>query len=176
MAYHFLDSKLDRALVAYLIEWGAGTADNCYPALRSLNKPLPNISIHTHELSLPDGDMFSGGRIADVDIVITRSQIGESPLSTDTSNSKRLAFEQMAGDVCDALNEYGQSSDLLCDAINAAAYAKAASEAANHSDLTDFAVDWLIPTGESQGFTKEGNWQKTFKLQCGVVARSISEA
>jgi hypothetical protein len=44
MAYHFLDSKLDRAIVAYLLVEGAGSHDNCYPALRLLGKTLPNIT------------------------------------------------------------------------------------------------------------------------------------
>ena len=38
---HNILSKVDRAIVAYLIESGAGTADDIYPAKKSDDKLLP---------------------------------------------------------------------------------------------------------------------------------------
>jgi hypothetical protein len=161
MAYQFLDSKLDRALVAYLIDEGAGSVANCYPALRSLGKELPNITVHTTELNIPDGDAFSGSRVADVEIIVSQAAIsGEDEVG-------RQAFNDLVGGVSDALTKWGQSSDLLCDAINAAAAAKSADS--DHSDLSEFGVYGIEPRGESQGFT-DYTWEKRFRLRCHVAA------
>lgn len=177
MAYHFLDSKLDRALVAYLISEGACNADECYPALRLLGKNLPNVTVHTTDLNIPDGDAFSGSRVADVDIAINQSPVAEAPAddteATTTSIALRQQFNDLIGDVCDALNKYGQASDLLCDAINTAAAALAVGDPDNNSDLADFGIYGIEPRGESQGFTQDAIWQKTFRLRCHVAATSL---
>ena len=179
MPYHFLDSKLDRAIVAYLVECGAGTVDNCYPALRCLGRAFPNITVHTTDLNIPEGDAFSGSRVADVDIMINQNTIFD-PVETDPyaiarSNAHWAEFNELTGNVCDALNKWGQSSDLLCDAINAAAAAKAAAEPDEHSDLASFSIYGIVPLGESQGFVNDSIWQKIFKLRCHVAAQSLSE-
>lgn len=178
MPYHFLDSKLDRAIVAYLIECGAGTTANCFPALRCLGRAFPNITVHTTDLNIPEGDAFSGSRVGDVDVTINQNPVSD-PASTDAdalakSNAQWLAFNELTGNVCDALNNWGQSSDLLCDAINAAASLKATNEPDEYGDLANFSVYGIVPLGETQGFVNDSVWQKTFKLRCHVAAQSLS--
>ncbi len=46
MSNHNLLSKCDRALVAYLIDQGAGTPEGVYPAKRSADKTLPDTVCH----------------------------------------------------------------------------------------------------------------------------------
>jgi hypothetical protein len=78
----------------------------------------------------------------------------------------RLAADALFGALVDAFTKQGQdSSDLLCDAINAAAWAKAAAEPAEHADLADFSVIGITPLGEGHGYDESGIWHDHLRLR-----------
>lgn len=160
MAFHNLASKLDRAIVAYLISKGAGTEADTFPAKRSQDKDVPQTVVYTKDLAPLDGDVNSGTREASVEISITYDVV-----NPDGTQTARKASDERTADVFDALNTQGQSTDLLCDAINAAAWARAEANP-DDADLADFSAIGIAPNGESQGFIGDkGAWTDIIKLK-----------
>jgi len=166
--YHNLASKIDRAIVAYLIAQVPSLADCCWPAKRSLDKSLPNVTVATTDLVPADGNPFSGDRIGKVSITVKSNAPIDDPFAvgfaTEANAAHRAAADRLTAQVFDALNLTGQSGDLLCDAINAAAWALAAADPDAHADLADFSLTGILPKGESQGFEGDA-WNDSSNLE-----------
>lgn len=163
--YHNLASKLDRAIVAYLIAEDVGDADTILPAKRSLDKPLPNITVAASALDVVDGDYFSGNRMATVNIAVRASHEAQQ------DNSTRLTSDALYGAVVDAMMKHGQSTDLLCDAINAAA---AAAATGDDADLADFSCFGLLVLGERHGYDEDHVWNDFLRLQIHCCPSNVA--
>jgi hypothetical protein len=175
--YHSLASKLDRALIAYLISEEAATADNCHPGKRSLDRELPCIIVATASLDIPDGDYHSGNRNATVEIAVRskpENHTGDADADAAAATQRAEADALFAG-VVDALMNTGiHDSSLLCDAINDAAWAKAVADPTHSADLADFSCIGLLPLGESQGFDEEGHWNDIIRLRIHCCPSNVA--
>lgn len=159
--------------MAYLISEEAATEDNCYPAKRSRNRALPNVTVHTKTCLREKDDPNTGNRICEVEITVrTNASQDNPPQAQETEATKsealRLASDILTAGVFDALNLQGQAADLLCDGINAAAAAKAIADPTNHGDLANFSCLGIEHVGEDQGFNEQGVWEDaiTLKILC----------
>lgn len=170
--YHQLASKLDRAIVAYLVAEGV-SPDQVYAGKDSLNiATLPAVIVATAQLNIDGGDAFSGSRVATVNIAV--KHFPEAADSAAESATARLAADALLGSVADAMNKQGQSGELLCDAINTAAWALAVSDPTNHSDLASFSAFGLVQLGESQGFDSDGIWNDVIRVQIHCCPANVA--
>lgn len=170
--YHNLASKLDRAIAAYLVAQGVGTADNIHPGKSALDKPIPCIVVATSTLDCPEGDWFSGNRVATVAIGVKHKP--EQADDDATNETTRAAADELLANLVDALMQQGQSSDRLYEAINEAAWALADDDAENHADLLNFSIFGLQHLGESQGFDEEGLWNDIIRLRVHCAPYNVA--
>lgn len=157
---HNILSKLDRALVAYLISVGAGTENDTYPAKRSDNKDLPNTVCHSQKWRylVPNSGVY---------VVTTQVMVRTDP-SVDVDEvaaDKKSASDERVSTVFDAFfADVINSSEILAAAITAAA------RNTGDEDLQDFTVDSCVAEGGDGGFDQKGNaWMDAIDLE--IVCR-----
>jgi mRNA-degrading endonuclease toxin of MazEF toxin-antitoxin module len=169
MPSHNLASKLDRALAAYLVSESVADADQIYTAKRGAQKALPNVIVSTTQLDIPEGDFYSGNRIATVVAAVRYDP------AADETEATRLEADALFGRLVDAFEKQnGGDSALLCDAINAAAWAKAASEPDDHADLAEFSCIGLVPLGEGHGYDETGVWHDHVRLRVWCCPSNVA--
>lgn len=92
MSYHNIRSKLDRALVAWIIEQEAGTSANTFPAKNSASVTLPAIICHT--ITATEEPPFSGNFTCQVEVTVrSRAPLesGEAASTTDDASDALVA-------------------------------------------------------------------------------------
>jgi hypothetical protein len=171
---HNLGSKLDRAIVAFLV--AGGITGNVYPAKRSAAKELPNVVVGARDMDMAPGDSLSGNRAAVVTIAVRyKPEIKpEINAEDDESQEQRVDSDELFAQVLDLVMTYGQSTDLLCDAINAAAQAQAVADPTNSADLADFSVFGIELLGETRGFDDDGIWNEMIRLRCHCAPQNVA--
>jgi hypothetical protein len=159
MPAHNILSKTDRALVAYLIAAGAGTADDIYPAKRAADKLLPDTICYSSRarMLVPHSGVY---------VVSAMVQVRTDPnVDVDvTAEEKTSASEERVGATFDAFFAgVTSSSSALAAAITDAA------RAAGDSDLQDFTVQSCEVLTQEAGFNEKGNaWTDTLDLELVV--------
>ena len=163
-----LADKLDRAIVAYLIGEGVGTASNIWPAENANLKTLPCIVVATGDMKPEAEDYASGNRVCDVEIAVKSK--GYPDMGDDDGDDAQKILDIKAANntllaACfDAMTKQGQTGDRLYEAINAAAAAEALADPTNNSDLAEFSIIGLQQTGESRTIDDDGIWVNSINL------------
>jgi hypothetical protein len=175
--YHKILSKVDRALVAYLISKNAGTAADTFPNKSSFNKRLPCTICASEE-----GKDLSG---YSADFTIQSSIIVETAASIDVADAAqaaRLASDARVGLVFDAFfTDLGPdkvpdfSGDKLAADITTAARAAAAADPTNNADLADLTIQNCKVAGVEAGFKEDGSaWRDVLNLEILANPSNVS--
>ena len=162
---HNILSKIDRALAAYLISVGAGTADDVYTAKRSLNKDLPNTVCHAQKWRYltPNSGVYS---VTAQVMVRTLAALDVDEEQTDVKDPSEervsAAFDAFFAGV-------DSSSSALGDAITAAA------RATGDADLQDFTIQCCEATGGDGGIVRdEPVWTDAIDLEIVCCPADLS--
>lgn len=154
MAAHNLLSKCDRALAAYIISQGAGTADDTYPAKRSEDKALPDTLCHCD--SAAELAAYSGTYSVSASVNV-RTQAAITSPSEDPDQPREDAEERVSATFDLFHLNTDSAGDKLAEAITLAA------SAAGVSDLTILNVS---VKNISAGFEEKGSaWIDTLNLE-----------
>ena len=150
---HKLLSKNDRALVAWIIAQGAGTANNTFPAKSSLNKPLPCVIVWSE--SGKETPLYSGTYLVDVCVMV------KTAASVDTNQDPSqppIDSDNLVGAVFDCLHtDLGDSAEQLAQEITNAAHA---------AGVDGYTCQNIILIGPEAAFAEHGAaWVDSFKLQ-----------
>jgi hypothetical protein len=164
MAYHSLLSKVDRALVAYLISAGAGTSENIFHHRRAADLPDPPFITCFAESGDPEASPYSGVYSVRASIDVHTNAAPDYEQDTDTMESDS---EGQVADTFDALHDlYFHSGDQLADLINTAA------SGAGIADL--FIQNVKIGRIEQGRAEKDFEWIDTINLEIVCCPRQIA--
>ncbi len=163
--FHRILSKTERALVAYLIAQGAGTAATILAGKNSASKTLPiSVVWGKHwELDPPHSREFN------VDITIAvKCQLALD--AGQTGNVNTLASDALLGPIFGSFTEPDPNNvEAIPVAITNAARIAAINDPDNNGDLADFTcLAIMAQSGDSDAVEKEGVWIDTMdlKLRC----------
>jgi hypothetical protein len=178
--YHLISSKLDRALAAYLISIGAGTAEDTYPAKRAFDKIAPCTICWTERAKL---NLNTGIYACDVSIICKYSTAtapdGDPEQTRQNSDVRTGTVFDAFFTILDAAPTDDESlvwdSKKIAKQITAAARALAAAHPDQFGDLADFTV-LDVRHGEQEGAFEEDTdtWTDSFSLQIDAVNSNVS--
>jgi hypothetical protein len=155
MAFHNLLSKCDRALVAYLINEGAGSDSDIFHHKRASNipSPLPYTTVFSESAEEVTDYSATYKVKASVDV-----HTNAAPDKDEDTDQMKLDSDERTAATFDALHDqYLQSGDKLADAITAAAAG---------AGVADFSIQDVKVTSIEQGRgEKEGEWIDTINLE-----------
>lgn len=164
MTAHLL-SKLDQALVAYLISRGAGTIEDTFAAKRSADKRLP-CTICYSERAVATAPYANQWVVSVAIMVKTNPNLDVE--ETD-AEAKKTDSDERVQKIFDAF-----VLDVDQDGSSVAALITQAGRAASGT-LSDFTVDNVEVKGPEAGFeTKNDIWIDTLNLE--IVCRTSAEA
>jgi len=165
VASHNILSKVDRALAAYLISEGAGSADDVYPAKRSLDKALPNTVCHAMKWRFLSPN--SG-------IYVVTAQVMVKTLAALDADEEQAAVkdpsEERVSATFDAFfSGVDSASDTLAESITAAA------RNSGDADLQDFTIQSCEVTGGDGGVDRNGPaWMDAIDLEIVCCPSDVS--
>jgi hypothetical protein len=177
MAYKYnLQSKLERAIVAYLVSKGCGTNLDIFPfeSLRDRSLFLPgstgNTTIQT-STALVD-IQFTGNYRIPV-LVSVQGSISQGPGATNPGGP-RVAFDGRVAVTGDFLNQTDNGQNLQATATDITAAGRllattgSAQEQANNADMVDFTINGWFEKGFGKGEAKEANaaWEIVLLFEC----------
>ena len=165
---HNILSKVDRAIVAYLLSVNAGNREDVFPAKSSLDKPLPCTVVFSERATLIHP--YSG-----VYEVLVSVLVKTDPCIDTTAFSEeepKETSEDRVTKTFDALSRFGtgmQSGEQLAQAITASARSAAGL------DLIDFTVQDISVESAECGFggTKLDVWIDTLNLKVLCCPASV---
>ena len=159
--FNRIRSKLNRAIVAYLIEQGCGSADDTFPENTQAIRSYPNTTVRAG-VATPTV-LNTGIRSIPVHIRI-RGSASEDPEKKDDANDPRTLFDARLSVVYDALmqSDNGRNLKATATAITDAGRALAVSDPTNNADMADFTCQQWVDGGEGDGAPDgEGNaWEE----------------
>ena len=166
-------SKLDRAIVAYLIAQGVGDNTNIFPANSSRDRALPNLTIHASGGS-PEFPL-SGTYRFNVRVICKYPGAIQPTDELTNYETNRLAADELFASAVDALmqGETGTSTlAVTATAITTAGRALADSDPANHADMADFTCIQWLDTGFDGGVPEEesSTWAEIATFQAVVTS------
>lgn len=156
MAYFNLLSKLDRALVAYLISKGVGTAADTVPGKASANKALP-VTICWSERGV-EAAPYSGTYVVTVSVIVKTAapvdvNVGAEQPRLDSDARTAAVFDCFHADVDSAGDKLG--ADITT-----------AARATSDADLADFTCENVKVTGLEAAFEEDADaWVETLGLE-----------
>lgn len=163
VSYHNLLSKLDRALCAYLVSLGAGTAGDVLPAKKSYLKSLPCTICWTESglLTAPYAGTFT---------LTTNVMVRTSPAidpAQASGEAPRLPSDARVAATFDAFqSDIDSAGDKLAEDINQAAYAAAIEDPVNNGDLAQFTAFNVSVKGIEGAFEENtSTWVDTITLE-----------
>jgi hypothetical protein len=168
MAYHNINSKNDRALMAFIIAQGAGTAADVFPAKRSLGKTV-NHTVCWSETAV-ETVPYSGTYTIATSIMV-------KCLSPDdgATGAARLTSDQRTAATFDLFfTNVNSSGNSLADLITTAARALAVSDPTNHADLADYTCQDVSVKGPETGFDQDV-WVETLNLSIVACPKNVSD-
>jgi len=171
--YNILRSKLARAIVAYLIEQGAGTAADISPARSRQPKGYPCTEV-IPAISRPEVQFAAVRRIT-VHISIKGTASKATP--GEGLDAARQAFDARCAATYDALLVGdGQSFQATADAITDAGRALAVADPTGNADLADFTVQAWYEQGEGEGTAEaEGcDWEEVLMFDAICCGSNVS--
>lgn len=146
-------SQLDRAIVAYLIAMGAGTAADTFPAYQSGTKKLPNTTIRAfqsqHEVK------GSGNEVYNVSIQSKFPAAVQPGQSNPHANW--LGSDRRIGLILAAMlqTDDGETLRKVATDITTAGRALAVSDPTNNSDMAEFTLEEIYFRGSARGTPEE---------------------
>ncbi|SRR6266496_844822 len=171
--FHKILSKLERAVVAYIIAQGAGTAADTVPGKQSNTKRLPvTIVWGKHwDVDPPHSTEF----LCDLTITCKASApIEDGQLSNDQVAASNLRLGKVFGSFTEP--DPNNGSDIP-DAITAAARAKATADAlldpvGPDVDLADFTFLNMVAQSGDADTSQKGTWLDSMdlKVRCSPYA------
>ena len=172
MGNHNILSKVDRALVAWIISRNAGTKDNVWPAKRSLDKTSGGTTCWSHSFATLMEGPYCGSVMVEAFVEVRSPGVIEA---TQGQDDPRIASDKMVSDVsdCFALNG-AESGEPLGQAITDAARATA------DSDMQDLTLISVKVVGGNQGFNprmiiQQGNmWVDPLHLEIICCPSNVS--
>lgn len=171
MAYHAIRSKLDRALVLWIINQAAGTSADTVPAKSALDKNLPITICHTARAV--EDPAYSGNFRCDTDIIVRSIA---APDLNQTAPTLKDSSDARVAAVFDAFHvDLNTSGNELAAQITTVARAAAVADPDTYSDLADLTLLDVRPVSEEGAFDDEGNaWQDSLKLEIVAVPSDVS--
>lgn len=171
--YNIPGSKLDRAIVAYLISLnGAYTASNTFPANYFGIQNYPCVVVNSRRWT-PD-PVNAGCNEFQVKIEFHFSSVQKVG---DKTQSARLANDKFIGNAIDALmlGDDGQTFAATCGLINTAGRALATLDATYNGDMGDFTLKrWNDDGGERGAPEEEGAaWVEIFNFKASVASFNV---
>lgn len=173
MGNHNILSKVDRALVAWIISRGAGTKDNVWPAKRSLDKTSMGVSCWSHSFSTMHEGPYSGSLLVEAFVEVRTPGVVEA---TQGEDDPRLASDKLVSDVGDCF--------FLGDGNSGAPLGQAITDVARASGDADLAQAFtmisLKVAGGNQGFNprrilEQGNmWVDPLHLEIVCCPSNVS--
>lgn len=159
-------SKVDRALAAYLISVGAGTADDVYSAKRSLDKALPHTVCHAQRWTLLSP--YTATYLVQAQVLVkTNAAVDVDESESDVKDPS----EERVGATFDAFffaDENASAGNDLADAITAAA------RASGDADLSEFTVQNVEVKGGDAGQDRHGPaWMDAIDLELVVCPKNV---
>ena len=168
--YHNLLSKNDRALMAYVISVGAGTAADVFPAKRSGDKTAPCTICWTKKA---DPYNYSGTYTAQASVIVrTLAPVDDG----QAAEAPRLDSEQRVAKTFDAFHmDLDQAGDKLGEDVTNAARALAASDPVNHGDLEDYTALNVTVKSVEAGFEENTEaWNDMINLEIVCCPSNVS--
>jgi hypothetical protein len=177
--YHNLLSKCDRAIAAYIISLGAGTAADVLPAKLSRTKSLPCTIVWSEngtELVPYSGDY----QVKTTVMVKCKAavDVGREADSARVASEDRVAktFDAFHTNISTSGNP-NNSGVNLADAITTAGRLLAAEDSVNHGDMVDFTVLDVLIKGPEASFEEDGAaWVDSMNLELIVCPGNVSDA
>lgn len=168
--YHNILSKLDRALVAYLIAQNAGTEADVFPAKRSQNKKLPCTICYSEKGE--ETVVNTGTYTIKSSIMVKTSAIDDAGQADGTA---RLTSEARVANTFDQFKkDVDSGTDKLAEDITNAARALAAADPAKNGDLADFTCQSVVDRGPEAGFDENDAWVDTLNLEIVACPGNVS--
>jgi len=171
--FHNILSKVDRALVAFLISKEAGTAEDVLPAKRGGNVPPAPFTV-CYGSKASETIANSADFEAEVEIVVKSQAAQESP--DDTTLALELASEQRVAKTFDCFFEgrTAGGNETVAAEITAAARAQAAEDPTRSADLADFSCFSVKIGHVEQGFEEDtGMWVDRLSLVLTCCPKAI---
>lgn len=144
MAFHNILSKADRALVAYLVNLGAGTTADVWPAKRSEDKFLPCTICWSHSAKPCDGVPYSG--VYEVEAFIEVRTPGVIEENQTADEPRQSSDDRVAAAFDCFFQNVDSSGEKLGEAITLA------GRGSGQTDLSDFTVLNCRVVDVNQGF------------------------
>jgi hypothetical protein len=172
--YGNIDSKLDRAICAYLIAQKCGSVNDTLPWLTQKARGYPNTTAYCSR-AVPDPVMVGNWNITEW--ISVKGQASKDPKEPNPALGA-VNFDNRCASLVDAMSQSdngGQSLDATARGITAAGRALAvdlsngadpaqALLAANNADMVDFTVLMVVNSGFARGAADmEGcSWERIF--------------
>jgi hypothetical protein len=162
VAYHNIASKVDKALVAYLISQGAGTTDDVFAAKRAGTQPCPPFTVVFTE-SWAEAQEYSGALLVKCSVEVHTNAAPDKDEDTATRVLDSDERVQATGDAL--MNQTSGASDGygLGEEITAA------------GGVTDFTcISARLVSGEQGRDEKQGEWVDVFNLELLCTPSDVS--
>lgn len=176
--YNNVPSKLERAIVAYLITQGAGTITDVFPSRAVAARDFPNTTVIPVR-GVPVA-LFTGNYTFTVHILIA----GSATLPTGESNPDTawVQFEQRVAATNDAMmmSTDGQTLFATAAAITAAGRALATGgttqQQANNKDMADFTCLQVVDGGYGNGDARSAgcDWLEVITFNIDACGSAIN--
>ena len=168
-------SKLDRAIVAYLLTLGAAyTSANTCPANYNVDNTYPNVTVGCS--SWEASPLYVGNQRCQFTV---RFEFSAVQAVGDKSQAARIALDAFVGAVTDALSltDDNQTLNKTCSLINEAAYALAAAQPVTDGDLADFTMIMLMNNGGARGKpdTEGTAWVEEFNYIADIACVNCAQ-
>ena len=161
MSFHNLLSKNDRAIAAYLIANGVGTAADVFPGKTASAKVIPCTVIYSDRGN--EVAPFSATYELETAVMVkTRAGVDEGAGPQDS----RLASELRVAETFDLFHiAVDSSAELLAANITSAARALAIADPANNADLADYTAIGMRSKTIEAGQEEDGDaWIDTLHI------------
>jgi hypothetical protein len=173
MAYHAALSKLNRALVAYIVSLEAGSASDTWPAKRAKDKTLPCTICYSHTAA-PIAN--TGNWTAQVEIQCRSKAFGD-----DDTDQRAAASDARTAKVFDCFftnldtePDAKFDSKKVAQQVEDAAHEAAQEEGSPNTDLAEFAAHDVRVKGFEDTQDEDGDaWIETLKLEIDFCPSAV---
>lgn len=173
LPFNRLRSKLNRAIAAYLVSAGAGSADDVSPANSRQSKGYPNTTVRA-TIAKPEVPLTGIRRIT-VHISVKGSAVQEN--SETSEEAAREAFDQRLAQTADALmqSDDGRTIRATAAAITAAGRQLAVDNPTDHADMADFTCQAWYDGGEGDAPPDEvgTSWEEILIFEAVCSASNV---
>lgn len=160
-------SKLARAIAAYLIAQGAGTAEDTSAANVTDDSTYPRTTVRPG-IASPNPPLTGNYRIR-VMISIKGSAV------SDIGQNARVSFDTRVGAICDAMMNSDDSQTLIATAQGITAAGRALAIADDNADMSDFTCLDVYDAGFGEGeASSEGtSWEEVLLFDADCCGANV---